>query len=291
MDPLESAFSALGLFINTNNEIYVPKRGNGGIEVWYNTSIYPIVTINRNFSDLNSIFVTTINSDIYIYNSQPFNHVEKVVLNTSNNIIIMPTDLSCFELFLDVTNSVYCSVDIRHMIVKKWLDDNTTLLTTVAGTGTTGSASNMLNYPNGIFVHTNLDLYVADFSNDRIQLFRSGTSNGITVTGSTSLTVIITLYRPLGVVVDTWNSRIVGQGSNGFQCLVGCFGRSPSSDQLNTPRTLSLNSDGNMFVTDGDNNRIQKFLFITDSCGKFSTFLNTLFYSMFYFNENIFLYS
>ena len=45
----------------------------------------------------------------------------------------------------------------------------------------------------GIFVDINLDLYVADYYNHRIQLFRLGELNGITVAGNTSLNTTITL--------------------------------------------------------------------------------------------------
>jgi DNA-binding beta-propeller fold protein YncE len=86
------------------------------------------------------------------------------------------------------------------------------------------------------------------------------------------------LNCPMGIVldgdenlfiVDQKNHRIVGSGLNEFRCIVGCTGYNGSaSNQLLYPRTLSFDSFGNIFVTDTNNNRIQKFLLATNSCGK-----------------------
>ena len=170
-------------------------------------------------------------------------------------------------------------MDHLHQIVKKSLNTVSNALTITAGTGIFGSTANQLNYPNGIFVDINLDLYVADCWNNRIQLFRLGELNGITVAGNTSLNTTITLRYPTGIVldgdnylfiVDSTNNRIVGSGPNGFRCLVGCSGLPGSaSNQLNYPHTLSFDSYGNMFVTDWGNNRIQKFVLLTNLCGKY----------------------
>jgi hypothetical protein len=42
-----------------------------------------------------------------------------------------------------------------------------------------------------------------------------------------------------------------------------------AANQLSMPRHLSFDSYGNIFVVDGYNNRIQKFLLATNSCGKY----------------------
>ncbi|CAF1548858.1 unnamed protein product, partial [Adineta steineri] len=142
------------------------------------------------------------------------------------------------------------------------------------GTNIKGSAPNQFNSPRGIFVDVNFDLYVADCFNDRVQLFQSGESNGITVAGYTSLTPTITLLWPTGIIldaekylfiVDQKNDRIVGSGLNGFRCLVGCYGKGSQSNQLEYPCSLSFDRSGNLFVADQYNHRIQKFLLMKDS--------------------------
>ena len=147
---------------------------------------------------------------------------------------------------------------------------------TTFGTGICGTTSNMLCYPNGIFVHINFDLYVTDCNNNRVQLFKSGQLNATTIAGSGASGTII-LSCPNGVVldgddhlfiVDGNNHRIVGSDANGFRCVVGCSGGGSAADQLLGPWSVSFDSYGNMFVTDYGNNRIQKFVLSFNSCGK-----------------------
>jgi hypothetical protein len=163
-------------------------------------------------------------------------------------------------------------------VVKRSLNDpEMTSIIVAAGTGSPGSAFNELNEPHGIFVDVNLDLYVADCRNNRIQLFQSGELNGITVAGSTSPNPTINLNCPTGIVldaekyvfiVDSGNHRIVGSGLNGFRCLIGCYGMGSQSNRLNSPISFSFDHSGNMFVTDQKNNRIQKFEYLKICFGK-----------------------
>ncbi|CAF0960108.1 unnamed protein product [Adineta steineri] len=150
-----------------------------------------------------------------------------------------------------------------------------TLNRVAAGTGIGGSDSNQLDGPLGIFVDVNLDLYVTECGNDRVQLFQSDESNGTTVVGSTSLNPTIELNCPSGIIldaekylfiVDRFNHRIVGSDLSGFRCLVGCYGDGSQSNQLNNPFSFSFDHSGNMFVTDRENSRIQKFRYIEESC-------------------------
>jgi DNA-binding beta-propeller fold protein YncE len=149
----------------------------------------------------------------------------------------------------------------------------------------------MLDRPQGIFVDTRLNLYVADCNNDRIQLFQSGQLNGTTLAGN-GATGTTTLSCPNGVVIDADGylfivdrnyNRIVGSGSNGFRCIVGCTGVIGSaSNQLSAPFALNFDSYGNIFVLDAFNNRVQKFLLMANTCGEFcmqetKEFFNTLF--------------
>ncbi|CAF4386324.1 unnamed protein product, partial [Adineta steineri] len=123
--------------------------------------------------------------------------------------------------------------------------------TIAAGTGCAGSTSNTLHDPRGIFVDTDLNLYVADYTNNRVQKFLSQQVNGITIAG-TGATGTISLNGPCGIVLDAdgyvfiaeyLNNRIVGSGLNGFRCLVGCSTVAGSaSNQLYRPTSLSFDS-------------------------------------------------
>ncbi len=266
--------SPTAIFVNTNNTIYAVKE-NKEILVWITDRIDPIKIILHNFSTPFSIFVTN-SGEIYIDNGYLNHQVNKWITNTFDTV--MYVNSSCYGLFVDINNTLYCSIFYNHQVVKRWLNDSFIRSTMVAGTGKQGSASDQLSCPYGIFVDLSFNLYVADCYNHRIQLFQSGELNGTTIAGENSPHPTITLDCPTGIVldadkylfiVDTWNHRIVGPGPNGFRCLVGCDKSGAQPNQLHLPFSLSFDSYGNMFVTDLYNNRIQKFLFLENSCGKF----------------------
>ena len=219
-----------------------------------------------------SIFVT-INRQIYVGDNS------SIKSNSFSNqtISIANVSGSCFSLFIDINNSLYCSINSQHKVVKKWLNSNSSTITTVAGTGSSGSASNMLYYPVGIFVDTNFDLYVADQYNNRIQLFRLEQINGTTVAGNTSANLTISLNNPTGVILDgnkyifitdASNHRIVGSDENGFRCIVACSGQGSTSNKLSFPQSIAFDSFGNLFVVDRNNHRIQKFCLSTNFCNR-----------------------
>ncbi|CAF3993468.1 unnamed protein product [Adineta steineri] len=242
--------------------------------MWQEDSVKPAKIIPCNFTLPYSLFVTS-NGDIYIDDGEHNGQVQKWVAETNTFDTVMSVNSSCDGLFVDINNTLYCSMPDDNQVVKRSLNDAVMTSNHVAaGTGIEGSASNQLSGPGGIFVDVNLDLYVADCENDRVQLFQSGESNGITVAGGTSLNPTITLDCPSGVIldaekylfiVDLGNDRIVSSSSDGFRCLVGCYGWGSQSNQLDTPSSLSFDHSGNMFVTDQWNHRIQKFLLMKDS--------------------------
>jgi len=236
------------------------NQNTGQILICPNNNVDPNIVLYGNLSGIASMFVTS-NGNIYAVNGNSVNVFVKSVSYSNISISVMANSASCMGLFVDISNSLYCSIDIQHQVFKKWLNDNTSVGTRIAGTGSQGSASNLLNNPNGIFVDTNFDLYVADYWNHRIQLFRLGQSNGITVAGNTSLNLTISLYCPSNVILDrnkylfisdSRNNRIIGSDENGFRCIIRCSGGS------NT-RSIAFDSFGNLYVVDQGNNRIQKF--------------------------------
>jgi DNA-binding beta-propeller fold protein YncE len=277
---------ATGIFVNSNNTIFVTDAENNKVLILLNDSVKPTSILSEDSWELNSIFVAT-NGDIYvdIYVDDDYENYEVVkwTSNTKTFISVMPVDSFCYGLFVDINNTLYCSMYENHQVVKKWLCNNTTTVTPAAGTGNEGSGLKALQNPCGIFVDINFDLYVADFGNDRIQLFRLGELNGTTVAGLKSSTTTITLMGPTGVVLDAdkylfiveyGNSRIVGSGPLGFRCIVGCSdSESSESNELSEPWSLSFDSHGNIFVTDWESSEIQKFLLLTNSCSKYESAL------------------
>lgn len=179
----------------------------------------------------------------------------------------------CSGVFVDIINNLYCSQQNLHQVIRKTLSDPSNTLNIVAGTGGSGSNSQQLSFPAGIFVTIAFDLYVADCGNDRVQFFRSEEMYATTVPVNVS-TGSMRLNCPSGVtldadgylfIVDQLNHRVVGPGPGGYRCVAGCSGSlGAGAYHLYYPVTMSFDSDGNIFVMDGNNGRIQKFLISFD---------------------------
>jgi len=151
----------------------VANQGNQRIQIWSNESVNPTKTINVGGPNLFSLFVTN-NEDFYFYYSLNSNHrIDKVTMNTSISVNVMFIENECRGLFVDISNNLYVSIYGTHKVILKSLNISTNTSTIGAGTGSSGSTSNQLKNPSGIFVDINFDLYVADSQNNRIQLLNS----------------------------------------------------------------------------------------------------------------------
>lgn len=270
------------VFINSKNTIYAlrkePGTRIGKIVIWDNaSSTQPPKRISGSLHVPHAIFVAN-NDDIYVDNGVSNGRVDKWIAETGTWTTAMYVPSECRGLFIDIYDNLYCSLFSEHQVVRKWLNDTTNTITVVAGTGVNGSESDMLDRPYGIFVNINLDLYVADQFNGRIQLFRVGLGqlNGTTVAGRGSSPATITLGFPTDVIldgdgyifiVDCSHHRIYGSDKHGFRCIFGCFGHGSASNQLIVPNSISFDSYGNIYVTDQNNHRVQKVLRNND-CGK-----------------------
>ena len=259
------------IFLTKTNTWYVGSDWIGPILSGIEGSVNRIV----NTSAGSSVFVAG-NGNVYVYDFNK-NQVDMWSTNLTSSQSVMFIGGRRGYLFVDTNGILYCSLDETHQVVAKSLNDSSNNLTTVAGTGCSGSASDMLTYPNGIFVDLNYNLHVADSGNNRIQRFSSGQMIATTIAGN-GVSGTINLSYPMYIIldgdgyifiVDSYNNRIVGSGPDGFRCVIGCTGSSGSaSNQLNYPQSMSFDSYGNIWVADGNNGRIQKFLLQNNSYGE-----------------------
>ena len=263
-----------GIFIDGINNVYTPSRASNFVLIWSQWGVLS-KNISGNLTSSFSVYVS-ITGNVYIDNGYSNGRVDQILFNTSTTVAVMRVNGSCYGLFIDVNNYLYCSMRDYHQVMKILLNNGTTIPTVAAGNGSAGSAPNMLNSPQGIYVDGNLNLYVADCGNNRIQVFQSNQFNGVTVAGN-GASGTISLACPTGVVLDTDgylfivdsnNHRIVGAGWNGFRCIVGCSGGGSTVAQLAFPQSMAFDSYGNIFVTDRNNSRIQKFTLQKANCCK-----------------------
>ena len=277
----------ISVFVDRNNTVYATAFTLNRVLVWSDGSPLPTRNLSGSLNNSYSIFASSV-GDVYVDNGVYNKRVDRWTLDAVNSTIAMYVNGICSGLFIDVYNYLYCSRNGDHQVIKKSLNSDTNTSTVVAGNGTAGNASDMLNKPVGIFITIRLDLYVADCGNNRIQLFSSGRLNGTTVVGS-GASGTTSLNCPTGVIFDAdehlfisdYNNRIIRSISSGFECLFGCTGGGGSTAiQLNNPRSLSFDSHGNLFVADRNNSRIQKFLLTTNSCGEYFSLFSHQFISI-----------
>ena len=267
-----------GIFIAVNDTVYVAVPGMHQAQMWLDGGINATRVFNASGTGPSDVFVTS-GGVIYVDNGALEHRVDKWTVNASSATTAMWVNGTCFGLFVDIHDNLYCSSEAyESRVTKRWLNGPLTDTIVVAGNGTVGSTSEMLDGPRGIFVDLNLRVYVADCRNNRIQLFPYGQSNGTTVAGN-GATGSMNLNCPVDVILDAneylfiadyESHRIIAAGPHGSRCIVGCtgtFGATP--DRLQHPTSLSFDSKGNLFVSDGSNNRIQKFLIVTNSCGTY----------------------
>ena len=268
------------VFIDQNNSVFVAEYQLNRVQMWMEHGTVAARNITGGLSSPRGLFVTA-NGDVYVDNAFNNGRVDRWALNEINGTMVMNVSTSCDSLFVDIQQTLYCATSQVHQVVKLSSNSGPGVPPTVAaGNGTAGNSSALLNAPRGIFVDRDLNLYVADGSNNRIQKFRSGDLNATTIAGSSvSGLGHVILNGPCAAtldadsflfIVDSNNNRIMGSGPNGFRCIVGCTGvPGIAASQLDQPWSRSFDRYGNLFVTDRSNNRIQKFILATNSCGRY----------------------
>jgi hypothetical protein len=161
-------------------------------------------------------------------------------------------------------------------------------ITTVAGTGSIGfsgdsglATSAKLNWPNGIAVDSMGNFYIADTSNNRIRKVTSlgiintlAGNNGSTFNGDGIAATSASLSIPTGIAVDVagnlfiadqYHNRIrkVSSGIITTVAGTGTYGYSGDGGaanlaQINFPYSVAVNSTGDIFIADSNNNRIRE---------------------------------
>ena len=191
-------------------------------------------------------------------------------------------------LAVDSAGNIYIADTFNNRIRK--VTAATAKISTVAGDGTAGylgdgglATSAELNYPLGVAVDASGNIYIADSENSRIRMVTKSTSDISTVAGNGTagylgdggLATSAEIDYPLGVgldtagniyIADTDNDRIrmvtkstsdistvAGNGTAGY---LGDGGLATSAE-IDLPEGVAVDSAGNIYIADTDNNRIR----------------------------------
>ncbi|CAF2738609.1 unnamed protein product [Rotaria sp. Silwood2] len=185
---------------------------------------------------------------------------------TSGEIIL--SNIDCHGLAIDENGFLFV-VDSENNQVKQYRIGDTKG-TVVAGGNGDGNGLNQLIKPTHVFVDRYHSVYVSDWGNDRVMKWEAGAKQGIIVAGGQgSGDALDQVFFPHEVVVDqldtlyvadTRNDRIVRwlKGDTKGSVIAGGT-RGSQSNELSFPRGLSFDRNGNLYVADLWNHRVQKF--------------------------------
>ncbi|UJR19334.1 hypothetical protein I4U23_022463 [Adineta vaga] len=284
--------SALNVYVSDFLNYRVMKWSNGstngtifGPQLGFGTNLD-----TQHLNTVTALYLDPTESNLYI--SDTFNCRILRCNIISNNVTIvvggsgcgssLNTFYWCDGIHVDRFGYIYVSDYGNHRVLKFPPNSNSsTNGTIVAGTGVIGNALNQLNTPGGIYVDEsdNDALYVVDRMNHRVvKWLLNGTNITVVAGGNTAGTSYTQLNNPRYAYVDSFgtvyvsdtdNHRIMKWPKNARNGtlvvgITGVIGVTPS--RLHNPYGVRLDKDGNLYVVDQANGRVQRFMIDNTSC-------------------------
>ena len=203
-------------------------------------------------------------------------------------------------LSVDSAGNVYFADTLNNRIGKIAVSSG--IITTVAGNGTGGDgglATNaILNQPTGIAIDSAGNLYIAEPQNRVVRKVTTSTGIITTIAGhlghasavNSGLATSVSLKTPCGVALDLANNLYIADAGDNLVLKVdpvtgmiskiagtGIAGYSGDGDlatlaQLNQPAAVTVDTHGNVYIADSQNNAIRM---ITASSGVIKTIAGT----------------
>ena len=129
----------------------------------------------------------------------------------------------------------------------------------IAGvTSSSGNASTQLNNPIDVFYDANRRLFVADYTNNRIQKFVYGSTTGTTISGLSLLnpTAVHVTNTDILYIVDYSNYRIQKWNNGVVATVAGGRGSGSTLDKMSTSYALYVDVNFNIYISEHGNHRV-----------------------------------
>ncbi|CAF3084524.1 unnamed protein product [Rotaria sp. Silwood2] len=193
-------------------------------------------------------------------------------------------------IWVDSKKNLYIA-DLRNHRIVRWLSQSSTV---VAGGNEQGDLPNQLNDPVGLyFDEPNNDLYISNYLGHSITKWKIGETAGTFIAGTPGKngTSSTQFYSPSTVALDKNGNMYIADTSN-HRIQLFCYGslkegktiagitgqNGNNPNQLNFPHDLALDIQKlDLYIADSDNNRIQKFSFISQSSKGIKTMMERQF--------------
>ncbi len=173
------------------------------------------------------------------------------------------------SVFVDPYNNIYIA-DALNARIQLW-EPGSIKGKTVAGGNFSGAAANQLSVPTGVFVDHLGNIFIADTQNDRIQKWMQGDVVGTTVAGGAGKGDNLNQTNaPVNVFMDGSNQLYITEGGTAHrvkkwtigatagEIIAGGMGLGVGAEQLNSPGNAMLDPNGNLYITDMNNFRVQQ---------------------------------
>jgi sugar lactone lactonase YvrE len=264
-----SLYEPIAIAVDGNGNVYISDYANNRVLYYSSGSTSAI----RVYGQLGSFTSNTANLGGVSENS--LNHPIGVALDPSDNLYISDR-LNSRILFFPANSTTATRVYGQS---GSFVGNSQNYL---------GIGPNSLNYPEHLTVDTAGSLFVADYQNNRVLMYRPGETSASTVYGQQGSFVTATanlggigptsLFTPCGVVVDgtgnvyisdesnhrvlyfpsgsTTATRVLGQLGLFTTNVLNQPGGAVSENSLYYPAGLSIDNSGSLYLADGNNNRV-----------------------------------
>ncbi|CAF1082804.1 unnamed protein product [Rotaria sordida] len=298
----EKLNSPWGIYVDNTNGIYIVDRGNHRVQYWPSGASLA-TTVAGSTSDPGSWSYQFNNPSSIMLD--PYGYI--YVLDTSNarvqkwypgdpygRTILSATMSSPIGMSLDFSGNLFIADTSYHRILSFNLlcplaTTTTTTqpptssqnqicataiwnqtLSVLAGTASSpGSTSTLLYNPSDIYFDAYGNMYIADRTNHRIQVFRSGQTTGTTVAGNSGSSGYgrSELYNPYGIfvssnqtmfILDTTNYRVLKWqlGEPIGYVVAGGNGAGSALTQIGASYSFFVDDQYNVYVSENGNHRV-----------------------------------
>ncbi|CAF3126224.1 unnamed protein product [Rotaria socialis] len=268
-----------GLFVDDDQTVVIVEWANHRIVQWKNSDTTNGQVVAGGNDQGNGLHQLNHPTDVLIdkeadsliicdYGNRRVVRWSRLSSTTKGEMLI--DNIQCYGVAMDEQRYLYVSDAGKHEVRRYQLGEKKSTL--VAGGNGQGDGLKQLSVPTYLFVDRQQNVYVSDNSNHRVMKWNKGAKEGIVVAGGQGEGNALTqLYHPNGLFVDTLGTLYVSEFGNGRAMrwtqgdkkqgtvIVGGNGSGAGANQFNYSYGLSFDRQGNLYVVDMGNHRVQRF--------------------------------